>query len=110
VCGWISSRLRPFASLILGIYKDGSLFHVGQVGTGFDRKDEEEIYQILSKNEIEKPPFRYRDPLRRNMHWVHPDLVIRVSAMEWTEKGRLRSPVFIRLRNDKLPEECQLED
>ncbi len=54
--------------------------------------------------------YRLHRGVKRGMHWVEPSLVIRVSAMEWIEKGRLRAPVFVRLRHDKLPQECGFED
>jgi ATP-dependent DNA ligase len=36
-----------------------------------------------------------------------PELVAEVKFSEWTQDGRLRIPVFIRLREDKTPEEIQ---
>ncbi len=37
--------------------------------------------------------------------WVRPELVAEVKFSEWTQDGRLRSPVFVRLREDKSPDE-----
>lgn len=37
---------------------------------------------------------------------VEPELVCEVRYQEWTADGRLRQPVFLRLRDDKRPEDC----
>ncbi|HXO41542.1 MAG TPA: DNA ligase, partial [Thermoanaerobaculia bacterium] len=37
---------------------------------------------------------------------VAPELVCEVRYREWTEGGLLRQPVFLRLRDDKRPEDC----
>ena len=110
VCGWIASKARPFASLILGLYRDGRLYHIGQVGTGFNREEFERIHAVLTRLETRASPFEIIPRIRGDLQWVHPELVVRVSAMQWTEDGRLRAPVFVRLRPDKRPEECERED
>jgi bifunctional non-homologous end joining protein LigD len=38
---------------------------------------------------------------------IEPELVCEVRYKEWTEGGILRQPVFLRLRDDKRPEECE---
>jgi bifunctional non-homologous end joining protein LigD len=38
--------------------------------------------------------------------FTRPELVATVAYHEWTSEGRLRAPVFIRLRNDVDPKEC----
>jgi bifunctional non-homologous end joining protein LigD len=37
---------------------------------------------------------------------IEPELVCEVRYQEWTADGRLRQPVFLRLRDDKPPEDC----
>jgi len=39
--------------------------------------------------------------------FIKPVLVVEVKAMERTSYGRLRLPVFLRVRNDKSPEDCK---
>ncbi len=102
VCGWIDSEKRPFASLVLGLYRNSTLVHIGQVGTGFTEKERREIIEILREKETGVPLFEHPSGVR----WVIPDTVVRVTAMEWTESGKLRAPVFLGLRSDKRPEEC----
>jgi bifunctional non-homologous end joining protein LigD len=38
---------------------------------------------------------------------IEPELVCEVRYKEWTEGGILRQPVFLRLRDDKRPQECE---
>jgi bifunctional non-homologous end joining protein LigD len=38
---------------------------------------------------------------------IEPELVCEVRYKEWTAGGILRQPVFLRLRDDKRPEECE---
>ena len=45
-------------------------------------------------------------PTGRGHAWVEPELVCEVRYREWTREGHLRHPVFLRLRDDKTPEEC----
>ena len=39
---------------------------------------------------------------RRDVTWVEPSLVAEVEFAEWTRDGRLRAPVYLGLREDKL--------
>jgi ATP-dependent DNA ligase len=41
--------------------------------------------------------------------WLKPDRIVQVAAMEVTEQGHLRAPVFLRMRNDKEAQECTLD-
>jgi len=36
-------------------------------------------------------------------------MVVQVTALERTHDGGLRAPVFLRMRDDKEPEECTLD-
>ncbi len=38
-----------------------------------------------------------------------PDLVVEVKFPEWTKDGVMRIPIFVRLRDDKLPVDCIIE-
>jgi bifunctional non-homologous end joining protein LigD len=41
---------------------------------------------------------------------VRPELVVDVEYLEITSQGRMRAASFKGLRDDKLPEECVLEE
>ncbi len=79
-------REKSFGSLEIGAYKNEKLVKLGHVGTGFT----DENLNLLSKM---KPPF-----------------VIEVEYQEITKDRKLRAPRFKKLRLDKLPKECRLED
>jgi len=41
--------------------------------------------------------------------WLRPALVCHVRFLEWTSDGSLRQPVFLGLREDKLPSQVVRE-
>ena len=104
-----------FGSLILGLYNNkGQLIHVGQVGTGFDRKMLADIWKLLRKLEQENPFYGPVDAGRK-VHWMKPELVASVRFTEWTHETneggvKLRAPVFLGIREDKDPRECTFEE
>jgi bifunctional non-homologous end joining protein LigD len=105
-----------FGSLVLGLYDaEARLIHVGQVGSGFDQKLLSEIWKTLQKIETKKNPFYGEVEALRKVRWVKPELVAEVEYAEWTEGAntgsgpKLRAPVFCRLRDDKDPKECTLD-
>ncbi len=106
--GW---REKYFGALILGCYKDGKLIYLGRVGTGWEEKDLEEITKKLNEIKSEKCPFEEKPKMPSDLvvTWVKPKLVCEVKYLEITKELQLRAPAFIRLRNDKEPEECILE-
>jgi bifunctional non-homologous end joining protein LigD len=105
-----------FGSLVLGLYdKQGRLIHVGQAGTGFDRKMLADMWKLLTKLETKMNPFYGPVDAGRKVHWVKPELVAQVKFSEWTHETaeggvKLRAPVFLGLREDKDPRECTFEE
>lgn len=114
VCGFIQGkRGRPLSSLILGLYEEGRLIHIGQVGTGFDEDTVELLLRRLNPLRIKKSPFhRDLEPIdtlsriRRDIVWCRPLMVVRIGYQEITKDKKLRVPVFKNIRDDKNPEEC----
>jgi len=105
-----------FGSVVLGLYdKRGHLIHVGQAGSGFDQTSLDEVWKLLKKRETKKNPFYGEVEALRKVFWVKPDLVAEIEFAEWTGGAdgggpKLRAPVFLGLRDDKDPKECQLEE
>ena len=105
-----------FGSLVLGLYNDrGQLIHVGQAGTGFDQRALKEIYGRLRPLETKTNPFHGDVGGLKKFHFVRPELVAEIKFSEWTHETaeggmKLRAPVFMGLRFDKEPKECQLEE
>jgi bifunctional non-homologous end joining protein LigD len=99
-------RAQTFSSLLLGYYDDrGKLVFAGHVGTGFDEKALGELKKRLDTLRTVKNPFTDVPPLNALTTWVKPVMVAEVKFSEWTQDGRLRIPVFLRLREDKAAKE-----
>lgn len=99
-----------FGALVLGLYDDGALRWVGNVGTGFDRKTLTALYTKLKPLIVPKCPFAERPSPSRGMTWVRPELVCQVKYANWTPDRRLRAPVFLGLRDDKPAAEVRPEE
>jgi bifunctional non-homologous end joining protein LigD len=81
------------------------------VGTGYTEKDLNEIRAALRP--IEDPDGRERvdrAPQLRGSHWVRPELVAEVTFKDITTDGMIRHGSFMRLRDDKPPEECRAQE
>jgi bifunctional non-homologous end joining protein LigD len=105
-----------FGSIVLGLHdKKGRLIHVGQAGSGFDQKSLGEVWKLLKKLETKQNPFHGEVEALRKVTWVKPELVAEIEYAEWTHGSsgssapKLRAPVFLGLRDDKHPKECELE-
>ena len=113
VIGWTDpAGSRPaFGALHLAQYAaDGELVYLGSVGTGFDGTLLKKLHVELIELKVDEQPFEGEVPEarrgKRSHHWVRPELVCEMRYTEITEQGLLRHPVFVRLRDDKGPEEC----
>jgi bifunctional non-homologous end joining protein LigD len=100
ICGFTHGDRELFSSLVLGVWQDGELVHVGQVGTGFNDKVLRDIYNRLEPLITDKSPFRRKPRINRAVTWVRPELVCEVAFVEWTPEGQLRAPAFLGLRTD----------
>ncbi|MBI4289830.1 MAG: DNA ligase D [Chloroflexi bacterium] len=101
-----AGRAETFSSLLLGYFDDeGKLIFAGHVGSGFDEQALGELRGRLDALRTEDCPFSEVPPLNAPTTWVRPELVAEVKFSEWTQDGRLRIPVFLRLREDKAPAE-----
>ena len=98
-------RSTYFGGLLLGAYDQGQLHYVGRVGSGFTEAELAEITGSLVPRD--SSPFA-NPPATSEVRWTEPLMVVQVSALEVTKDGRLRAPVFLRRREDKEPEECEL--
>ena len=99
-----------FSSLLLGLYEAEDLLFVGLVGTGFSESDFEKIYALLQPLHTSTCPFKDPPVIHRFIYWCRPELVCRVSYGEFTLDRKLRYPVFLGLREDKLPTDCVVSD
>jgi bifunctional non-homologous end joining protein LigD len=87
----------------------GGLVYAGSVGTGFDDRTLEALRARLAPRARATPACAGPVPRGRGHTWVEPELVCEVRFRSWTEEGLLRHSVFVRLRDDKRPDETRRE-
>jgi len=99
---------------------NGALVYAGRVGTGFDDAKLGELQAMLAPTVRTEPPCAGPvsgdgpDPLpsdaipdTKTTTWVEPTYVCEVRYREWTPDGVLRHPTFLRLRDDKRPDQAE---
>ena len=105
ICGYTTGRRKPFSSLVLGAYQDGTLTWVGNVGSGFTDASLKEIFGGLEPATSKRAVFEV-DPAVGEVTWLKPKLVCSVRYTGWGADDHLRAPVFIGLRPDLNPRDC----
>ena len=105
------ARSTTFGSLVMAMYNSrGRLVHVANVGGGFDNKTlidvRSMIDKLTSKTRIITEPIEAPSPIT----WLKPRIVLEVLYSNFTSEGKLRFPRFGRLRPDKRPEDCRLDE
>ena len=102
---------KPFSSLLLGTFEDGTLAYSGKVGTGFDAADFDRLARKFKPLERASSPFaEVPREERKGAVWLEPKLVAQIAFTERTRDGRLRHPSFKGLREDKPAREVHRED
>jgi bifunctional non-homologous end joining protein LigD len=94
-------------ALLLGAYKGPALHYVGKVGTGFSRTTLASLWRRFQPLVVNRPRV-VQPPSERGVTWLAERLVAQIAFREWTRDARLRQPVFLGLRDDKMPTECRL--
>src|SRR6266403_849325 len=112
VGGWTAARTAalPFGSLLLGLYQGKKLQFIGHVGSGFDGKKLKELSSRLKELAALTCPFDAVPETNEKPSWISPALVARVKFSGWTQEHSLRHPVFLALREDARPTDCQWEN
>ncbi|WP_246496393.1 DNA ligase D [Chitinophaga varians] len=111
---------KPFSSLLVGVYENGTLQYTGKIGTGFSVAQQQEMMKRFSSLEIKKSPFavipdvnkpsRFRpNPPQAEAVWLKPKLICEVSFREMTTDGVMRHPSFEGMREDKTPAQVTAE-
>ncbi|MDH3281721.1 MAG: DNA ligase D, partial [Gammaproteobacteria bacterium] len=95
---------RGFGALLLGQFAGPQLIYAGRVGSGFSDRQLTDIREALDVRGAGPAPTG--EPGERDARWIEPTLVCEVEFKEVTADGVLRAPVFVRLRDDKAPQEC----
>jgi|Deesub1362B_J571_1020462.scaffolds.fasta_scaffold00016_188 bifunctional non-homologous end joining protein LigD len=102
-------REEFFGSLILGLYDGEQYIYIGRVGTGFDVKFMEWFTEISKAYLTDSCPFEETPVIKREVQWLKPYFVCEVEFLEVSSDKKLRAPVFKRMRFDKKPEECLVD-
>lgn len=95
-----------FGAILLGAYNAGKLNYIVRVGAGFSTQELKEITGRFVP--ADESPFS-QTITRKGVRWLKPEIVVEVEALEVSKRGHLRAPVFRRIRYEKLPEECTID-
>ena len=98
---------KTFGALLLGVYDNGKPVYLGKVGTGFTQEMIGVLMDKFEKIKTEKAPFK--PEAGDVVTWLDPKLVCEVAYQVVTRDIRLRMARFKRLRDDKPPEQCTLD-
>jgi ATP-dependent DNA ligase len=108
-----SEKSTGFASLMLGLYDDGELRHVGTASAAGPKREEivERVAPLLGKNPERRPR---REPSRwqkEPLEWspVAPELVVEVRYDKWQGHRFRHGTKFLRFRPDKDPGDCTVD-
>jgi len=96
---------KYFGALVLATRGEDGLKYAGHTGSGFSEKGLKEVYGKLNPLKTNKAPFN--EPVKTNMPvtWLKPNYVCEVKFTEWTNDGKMRHPIFLRMREDKSPKD-----
>ena len=110
-----SGSRQHIGALLVGVQEKGRLVYAGKVGTGFNHAMLRDLYAQFKKLERATCPFsdlpeeregRYGQGITarvmKSCHWIKPELVCQIKFSEWTNDDRLRQPVYLGLREDKV--------
>jgi bifunctional non-homologous end joining protein LigD len=95
----VGGRATDSSSLSVGVFCDGDLRYVGQVGMAMPRRTADTLDSFLATIRQDESPFV--DLAKgSSVMFVEPLVVIEVSYTEVTAAGTLRQPIFVAVRPD----------
>jgi bifunctional non-homologous end joining protein LigD len=89
---------------------DGAYHFAGTVRTGFTGSIRVQLGELLEKDHVEQSAVVDSPRLGTLERWALPRYVVEVQFAEWTRGCQVVHPTFLRLCEDKQPNECMRED
>ncbi|MFD5396702.1 non-homologous end-joining DNA ligase [Streptomyces sp. NPDC127097] len=86
-------------SVLAGVAEPAGLRYVGSVGSGLSDRERHELARYLGVIPLDRSPFLNAVDVA-GAHWAEPRLVAEITHTGWTSAGRLRHPIWHRLRPD----------
>ena len=90
-----------FGALVLAVKSEEGLQYAGHTGSGFTDKMLKEVYGKLISLVTEASPFKVKVKTNMPVTWVVPKFVCEIKFTEWTSDGKMRHPIFLKMREDK---------
>ncbi len=103
---------KTIRSIAVALYTaDGSLFYLGNVGSGLTQRDLDFLQEAGGMLESSSDQSPCSNPPWSSVAWIwyKPLVVVEVEYFELTSSKRLRHPVFKHFRFDKDPHDCVME-
>ena len=92
---------KYFGALVLAIKQGQQLKYAGHTGSGFTEALLKEVYQKLAPLKTSISPFNEKIKTNMPVTWVKPKFICEVKFTEWTADGKMRHPIFLRMRPAK---------
>lgn len=92
--GGYTTRNNMINSLLLGLPEDDKLIYIGKAAAGLTTLHLQILTEQLPHLTIKESPFVNLCTRSYAINFVQPVLQVMVEFLEWTEQGRLRSPVI----------------
>lgn len=106
-----SDKRRPFSSLLLGLREGDGFRYVGRVGSGFSQEMLDRLAAEFRRRAAKRPAaVAIPAEVRREAHWVKPELVAEIAFGGWTRDGFVRQGRFMGLREDKPAKDVTREE
>jgi bifunctional non-homologous end joining protein LigD len=108
VVGWEAPREAPdtLSSLVLAVSTPDGLVFAGKAGSGLTARTATALQRRMRPREDCPLPELPPPSPGRVARWVEPEVVVEIEFTLLTTEGRLRHPVFRRIREDKKVDEA----
>lgn len=108
VIGGVTLRDNIVNSLLVGLYRDdGNFEYIGHAGTGrFTVKEWRDLTERIQSLLSSEMPFEHLPGRNQGALWVRPEIVVRITFLEWTPGGTMRHPTIESFAPHIKPRDC----